>query len=236
MSQGLEARARDVYRPGSTEERHPVGAREPFDTAIISREFTDMSADTLSHTLERVKHLAEMKFVDWRKELVSKAKRYNTEESLSEARQMSAAIKVGLARHDNDSKARSPELAESTGSDVSQPRESHQGARGPFSMQSLGLALRHEPIKGKRHRNRNPGGQPFKIAKGAFSARSGTRSRCHKGDNGSFFSHSVYTKPFSDRIESFVGFARNGNSARTEVGSFVEHASLESGYEFEIPV
>jgi hypothetical protein len=144
------------------------------------------------------------------------------------------AIKDYLARYDNDTKDRSPELAESSDSNVfSQLRDSHQWARGPFSMKSLGLALQQEPIKG---RSRKLKGEPFKVAKGAFSASSGPRSRRHKGDNGSFRSHSINASLDRDRMVSLAGSDRADNSARSQVGYSFHDASLESGYQSEIPV
>jgi hypothetical protein len=144
------------------------------------------------------------------------------------------AIKDYLARYDNDTKDRSPELAESSDSNIfSQVRDSHQWARGPFSMKSLGLALQHEPIK---RRSRKLKGEPFKVAKVASSARSGTRSRRHKVHIGSFLSHSINASLDRDKMESLAGSDRAGNSARSQVGSSFHDASLESGYQPEIPV
>jgi hypothetical protein len=143
-------------------------------------------------------------------------------------------MKDYLARYDDRFEDRSPELAESSDSDIcSQSRESYQRARGPFSMKSLGLALRQEPIK---RRSRKLKGEPFKVAKGASSARSGRPSRRHKGDSGSFFSRSIGTSFVRSRVGSLAGSARTDDSADSQVGSSFHDASLKSGYQSEIPV
>jgi hypothetical protein len=188
---------------------------------------TDMPSDTSFDTPVQIAHLNEVRhdIKGWEGELVSIANLNNPERRrelggwLREARQILEAIKDDLASRDNRFKDRSPELAESSDSDMcSQSRESYQRARGPFSMKSLGLALRQEPIKG---RSRKLEGEPFKVAKGAFSARSGPRSRRHKGDNGSSRSHSINTSFFMNRVGSYTGSARTGNSARIDVGPSV---------------
>jgi hypothetical protein len=97
-------------------------------------------------------------------------------------------------------------------------------------MKSLGLALQREPFKRRSHRLK---GEPFKVAKGASSARSSRPSRRHKGDNEPFRSHSINTSFFKNRVGSYKGSARTGDSARTEVGFSFRDASLESGYQMK---
>jgi hypothetical protein len=101
-------------------------------------------------------------------------------------------------------------------------------------MKFLGLALQQEPIKG---RSRKLKGEPFKVAKGASSARSGRPSPHHKGDSGSFFNRSMGTIFVRSRVGLLAGSARTDDSARTEVGSSVDHTNLlESGYASEIEI
>jgi hypothetical protein len=199
---------------------------------------TDMSSDTSFDALELEEVNRDIK--EWEGELVSIANRNNPERQrelggwLREARQIAKAISDDLAKDRNHPKNRSLALAESEDSNIfSQLRDSHQWARGPFSMKSLGLALQQEPIKG---RSRKLKGEPFKVAKGASSARIGPQSRRHKGDIESFLSHRINASLDRDRMVLLAGSDRADNSARSQVGSSFHDASLESGYQSEIPV
>lgn len=94
-----------------------------------------MSSDTSFDALELEKVNRDIK--EWEEELVSIANRNNPERRgelggrLREARQTLEAIKDDLARHDNGSKGRSPELAEPCSSNVyTQSRDPHREIGG----------------------------------------------------------------------------------------------------------
>jgi len=200
---------------------------------------TDMSSDTSFDTPDQIAQLEQVRrdIEGWREELVSMTNRNNPERRaelggrLREVRQIVEAIKDDLARHDDRFKDRSPKLVEPCSLNVyTQSQESRRWFSGLLSLKSLDRALRQESIKEESLRNSKSGERPSRIAKGASYARSSPRSRHHKGDKESFRSHSINTSFFKNRVGSYKGSARTGDSARTEVGFSFRDASLESGY------